>query len=234
MTRRTGSFWRQGRRCWLAVVLGLAALPAAATPVTVVVADAAGPLADAVVSLQPAAPVRQTSPAASVTATMDQVNSQFVPAVLAVQVGSLVRFPNRDQIRHQVYSFSPAKRFELPLYQGSTAKPVRFEQPGLVTVGCNIHDWMVGYVMVLDTPYFAVTGADAQVRLDVPPGAYELRVWHPRLSGASYSQPLQVARAPLRQAVLLSTHGPAPVVPEDPRIRALQDKFRRSQTAPTR
>ncbi|MCW0381025.1 hypothetical protein NB709_002641 [Xanthomonas sacchari] len=233
MTRRTGSFWRQGRCRWLAVVLAMAALPAAATPVTVLVADAAGPLADAVVSLQPAVPARPAA-TASATATMDQVNSQFVPAVLAVQAGSWVRFPNSDQIRHQVYSFSPAKRFELPLYQGSTAKPVRFEQAGLVTVGCNIHDWMVGYVVVLDTPYFAVTGADAQVRLEVPPGAYELRVWHPRLSGAGYAQPLQVARAPLRQAVQLATRGPAPVVPEDPRIRALQDKFRRSQTAPTR
>ncbi|WP_369975916.1 methylamine utilization protein [Xanthomonas bundabergensis] len=239
MTRQTGLARRRAGGRWRALALALAALlPAvvAAAPVTVVVADAAGPLSDAVVSLHPAAAAAPRQVAATVAnaATMDQVDSQFVPAVLAVQAGTWVRFPNSDQIRHQVYSFSPAKRFELPLYQGSAAKPVRFEQPGLVTVGCNIHDWMLGYVMVLDTPYFAVTGADAQVRLEVPPGAYELRVWHPRLLGAGYAQPLTVAREPLRQRVLLATHGPAPAAPVDPRIRALQDKFRRASPAPAR
>ncbi len=222
---------QRAARCCLAIAIA-AALPAAATPVTVLVSDAAGPLADAVVSLQPATAV--SARPAAVAATMDQIDSQFVPTVLAVQAGTLVRFPNKDQIRHQVYSFSPAKRFELPLYQGSTAKPVRFEQPGLVTLGCNIHDWMLGYIVVLDTPYFAVTGADAQVRLDVPDGAYELRVWHPRLVGADYAQALTVARDPLRQRVALSTRGAGPAAPVAPRIRDLQDKFRRTQTAPGR
>lgn len=139
---------------WLGVVSVLAACAGAgsvsATAVNVTVADAGGVLVDAVVSLEPARPA---PPAAAKTAEMDQVNSQFVPAVLAVRTGTLVRFPNNDQIRHQVYSFSPAKRFELPLFQGTTATSVRFDQAGLVTIGCNIHDWMLGYIVVLDAVF---------------------------------------------------------------------------------
>ena len=99
-----------------------------------------------------------------------------------VVVGTAVTFPNRDNIRHHVYSFSPAKRFELPLYSGTPAAPVVFDKPGAVVLGCNIHDWMLGYVYVLPTPYFARTGEDGKGRIgDVPAGAYEARVWHPRL-----------------------------------------------------
>ena len=93
---------------------------------------------------------------------MDQRGSQFVPHVLPVQAGTSVTFPNSDQIRHQVYSFSASKRFELPLYAGTSASPIRFDQPGIVVLGCNIHDWMIGYVVVLDTPYFGKTGERRQ------------------------------------------------------------------------
>ncbi len=142
--------------------------------------DGGRAVADAVVSLvaagAPAAPPRPGS------AVMDQQNKTFVPHVLTVPVGTPVTFPNRDNIRHHVYSFSAAKRFELPLYIGTPAAPVVFDTPGVVVLGCNIHDWMVGYVYVSATPYFAKTGADGRVLLgDVPPGAYEARVWHPRL-----------------------------------------------------
>jgi hypothetical protein len=113
---------------------------------------------------------------------MDQVNKEFVPAVLPVVVGTPVSFPNRDNIRHHVYSFSSAKRFELPLYIGTPAAPVIFDKPGSVVLGCNIHDWMVGHVYVLTTPYFAKTDAEGRARVaDVAPGAWEARVWHPRL-----------------------------------------------------
>jgi len=113
---------------------------------------------------------------------MDQQNKAFVPHVLVVPVGTPVMFPNRDNIRHHVYSFSPAKRFELPLYIGTPAAPVVFDKPGVVVLGCNIHDWMVGYIYVSATPYFAKTGEDGRARLgDVPAGAYEARVWHPRM-----------------------------------------------------
>jgi plastocyanin len=137
------------------------------------------PVADAVVSLT--SPATATRPRAS-PALMDQQNKEFVPLVLPVAVGTSVTFPNRDNIRHHVYSFSPAKRFELPLYIGTPAAPVVFDKPGAVVLGCNIHDWMVGYVYVLPTPYFAKTAEDGKARIaDVPAGAWESRVWHPRL-----------------------------------------------------
>jgi hypothetical protein len=123
---------------------------------------------------------------AAAPAVMDQQNKQFVPPVLVIQVGAAVTFPNRDNIRHHVYSFSPVKRFELPLYIGTPAAPVVFDKPGVVVLGCNIHDWMVGYIDVVATPYFARTADDGRARLaDVPPGAYEARVWHPRMKGES-------------------------------------------------
>ncbi|WP_349778417.1 methylamine utilization protein [Xanthomonas sp. WHRI 6108] len=204
-----------------------AASYALATPLSVTVVDANGMLVDAVVSLEPARPVAASG--APRTVEMDQVNSQFVPAVLAVRTGTLVRFPNNDQIRHQVYSFSAAKRFELPLFQGSTAAPVRFDQAGLVTVGCNIHDWMLGYIVVLDTPYFGKTGSDGRVQLDAPAGNYTLRVWHPRIKGAALAEPVALAREAVQRRVTLQTTGAAPAVaPPDARVRALQDKFRRA------
>lgn len=202
-----------------------AASCASATPISVTVVDGNGMLVDAVVSLEPARAVAAGAPR---TVEMDQVNSQFVPAVLAVRTGTLVRFPNSDQIRHQVYSFSAAKRFELPLFQGSTAAPVRFDQAGLVTVGCNIHDWMLGYIVVMDTPYFGKTGSDGRVQLDAPAGSYTLRVWHPRIKGAMLAEPVALAREAVQRRVTLQTTGAAPAVPPDARVRALQDKFRRA------
>jgi hypothetical protein len=93
-----------------------------------------------------------------------------------------VTFPNHDDVRHQVYSFSPAKRFELPLYAGVPAQPVVFDKPGVVVLGCNIHDWMVGYVYVSESPFFAKTGKDGKAVLaELPARAYVLRVWHPQL-----------------------------------------------------
>jgi plastocyanin len=140
------------------------------------------PLGDAVVSLTRVGAAAPILPPAS--AVMDQQNMTFVPLVLAVSAGTSVTFPNRDNIRHHVYSFSPAKRFELPLYMGTPAAPVVFDKPGIVVLGCNIHDWMVGYIYVSATPHFAKTAEDGKVRLgDVAPGAYEARVWHPRMRG---------------------------------------------------
>jgi plastocyanin len=97
---------------------------------------------------------------------ISQENKQFVPAVRVVTVGTLVRFPNRDSVRHHVYSFSPTKKFEIKLYAGTPAAPVLFDQPGVAVLGCNIHDQMVGWVVVLDTPYFAQTNAQGQALLE--------------------------------------------------------------------
>jgi hypothetical protein len=104
--------------------------------------------------------------------------------VTALQVGTPVLFPNSDNIRHHVYSFSPAKKFELPLYSGVPAEPVVFDKVGVVTLGCNIHDWMIAYVAVLPTPFFQVTGNDGRAVLkDLPPGHYTVETWHPALKG---------------------------------------------------
>jgi hypothetical protein len=93
-------------------------------------------------------------------------------------------FPNNDNIRHHVYSLSPAKKFELPLYAGVPAEPVTFDKEGFVTLGCNIHDWMIAYVAVLATPYFQVTDKEGRALLkDLPPGQYTVEVWQPSLKG---------------------------------------------------
>ena len=103
-----------------------------------------------------------------------------------MKLGTAVSFPNRDNIRHHVYSFSSARKFELPLYIGTPAAPIVFDKPGPVALGCNIHDRMVAYIYVVATPHFAKTVADGKARLDgLPAGAYEARVWHARLRGAT-------------------------------------------------
>jgi plastocyanin len=161
-------------------LLGPSAVPCRAGTLEARVVDASGaPVAEAVVSLPDAPAGARRSPG---TAVMDQRDKRFVPQVLAVRRGTEVRFPNNDDIRHQVYSFSPAKVFDLPLYHGTTAEPVTFDQAGVAVLGCNIHDWMVGYVVVLDTPWFASTGDDGRADLDgLPAGSYTVEVWHPRL-----------------------------------------------------
>lgn len=118
-------------------------------------------------------------------AVIDQQDKQFVPYVTAVQVGTSILFPNKDNIRHHVYSFSPAKKFELPLYAGIPAEPVVFDKEGFVTLGCNIHDWMIAYVAVVPTPYFQITGHDGRAALkDLPAGQYTVEVWQPSLKGS--------------------------------------------------
>jgi hypothetical protein len=110
---------------------------------------------------------------------MDQRNKEFVPHVLAVHSNTNVTFPNSDNIRHQVYSFSPTKRFELKLYEGIPAAQV-FDKPGVVVLGCNIHDWMLGYIYVTDDPWFAVSDAKGQIAFELPAGHYKVTLWHPQ------------------------------------------------------
>jgi plastocyanin len=135
------------------------------------------PVADAVLTLQ--GPPGKTSITAK--ADMDQRNKEFAPHVLAVHTGTNLTFPNSDNIRHQVYSFSPAKRFELRLYEGTPAAPLLFDKPGIVVLGCNIHDWMLGYVYVTEDPWFAVSDATGRISFDnLPAGTYTLTLWHPQ------------------------------------------------------
>ncbi|HSC05500.1 MAG TPA: carboxypeptidase regulatory-like domain-containing protein [Steroidobacteraceae bacterium] len=122
--------------------------------------------------------------ASGASAEMDQINKTFVPGVLPVVVGTRVHFPNRDQIHHHVYSFSRTKTFELPLYKGEDAPPVLFDKVGVVKVGCNIHDWMSGIILVLPNAHYAVTDAEGRFTLSgVPGGSHALAAWHAQHRG---------------------------------------------------
>jgi plastocyanin len=158
-----------------------AVLPSAAAEISVTVVDRDGRgIEDAVVTASPAA---GKAVSAAKPAVMDQRDRAFVPRVLVVSVGSRVEFPNNDSVSHQVYSFSPAKRFQLALYKGETHPPVTFDQPGLVVLGCNIHDSMVGYIYVTPAPYFGTTDASGTVKLkDLPKDDYQIVVWSPYIA----------------------------------------------------
>jgi plastocyanin len=182
----------------LAATLLATSAAAFAAPVEVRVTDGAGKaLAGAVVFLESREAREQVKPLAGVE--IAQADKQFQPAVSVVTVGTAVHFPNRDTVRHHVYSFSPAKRFEIKLYVGTPAQPVVFDQPGIAVLGCNIHDQMAAWVLIVDTPWYGRTGADGRfVRADVPPGSYRLRIWHANLP---------VGATPTDQALRVETAG---------------------------
>jgi len=161
------------------IALAVPCVVAAAQSVSGRVVDQHGKgVAQAVVFIQDA-DAAALKPEPTARASMDQVNRAFVPGVLPVAVGTEVRFPNHDQIHHHVYSFSRTKSFELPLYKGQDAPPVLFDKPGVVKVGCNIHDWMSAVILVLPTSRFAVTNEQGDFVLDgVPAGAHTLMAWH--------------------------------------------------------
>ena len=169
------NFWRLAAlACALLPLSAAWAADAPSISGRVVGADGKG-IAEAVVFVENPVP-----PAvANAQATMDQIDKTFVPGLLPIVVGTRVIFPNHDQIRHHVYSFSRTKSFELPLYKGLDAPPVLFDKVGVVKVGCNIHDWMSAIILVLPTPYFAVTDAEGRFALsDLPHGTYHLAAWH--------------------------------------------------------
>lgn len=186
----------------LAFALSCGAGAGAAAPVTVNVSDAAGrPLAEAVVLLEPAAGKAAAKPMLGVE--LAQAKRQFQPRVTLVTVGTRVNFPNFDTVRHHVYSFSKAKTFEIKLYAGVPAEPVLFDKPGIAVLGCNIHDQMVGWIVVVDTPHFARTpAAPGRAQIDnVPPGAYTLRTWHARLPVGAPAQEQTLTVPPAGGAV---------------------------------
>lgn len=135
-------------------------------------------------------PVSGVMPKRQRTVTIEQRDREFLPYVTIVQTGTLVEFPNRDQVKHHVYSFSPSKVFEIKLYAGKPVQPVLFDRPGEVALGCNIHDWMEAYVLVVNSPYFARSDARGHAVLrNLPAGRYHLQLWHPQ----------QTAAVPLRE-----------------------------------
>jgi len=192
-----------------------APLWAAGGTLTVTAKDSKGaPVADAVVALVPL-----DAPAPPVSAEPREIVQQqqeFSRYVTVVQTGSLVQFPNRDTVQHHVYSLSKPKKFEFPLYNPGQAESVAFDVSGMVTLGCNIHDWMVAYLYVVPTPYFAQTGAPGEAAVTAPAGRYRLEVLHPRL-GAAVTAELTLAEGVAVERAFTLTLKP------DRRIRRVPD-----------
>jgi plastocyanin len=162
------------------MVCSLSAVPAAAAGLVLSIQQSNGKsLPGAVITLEPID--GQEHRIAPVHAVMDQIDRAFAPDMLIVPVGSTVAFPNTDSVSHQIYSFSAAKKFQLPLYRGKPYPPVQFNEVGLVTLGCNIHDFMLAYILVTDAPYFGLADASGSWTAELPSGSYRLTVWHPRL-----------------------------------------------------
>lgn len=190
-------------RLLLASALLCAAVPTRAASLQILVQDGSGqPLPGAVVYLESREAAALAKPLQG--AEISQANRQFDPRVRVVTLGTSVQFPNRDTVRHHVYSFSEARRFERKLYTGTAAEPVVFDKVGIAVLGCNIHDTMVAWVVVVETPYFGRSGADGKARLDnVPPGNYRLRIWH---------EAMPVGAAPIDQAQGIASAGAAVTV----------------------
>jgi plastocyanin len=156
----------------------IAPLSAQSAPQVIVITSESGvPAANMAVAVQVKGAKATAAP--GTIADMGQKNKAFTPHMLLIQTGTLVNFPNFDTVRHHVYSFSPTRTFEIKLYAGTPAAPVMFDKPGTATLGCNIHDRMLGYIHVVDTPHFGITDAKGSVTIDLPPGEHKLRVWSP-------------------------------------------------------
>lgn len=166
------------RLLYVALLLGGGTSCAADVVISGRVAHADGKgIEQAIVFVQ--SPVEPSPGVAPSPAVMDQVNKTFVPGLLPIVAGTQVKFPNRDNIRHHVYSFSRPKNFELPLYKGEEAPPVLFDKPGVVKIGCNIHDWMSAIILVVPNRHYAMTDADGKFTLaGLPPGTYTIVAWH--------------------------------------------------------
>jgi plastocyanin len=182
-------------RYGVALFAALAWTTTLAANLKVAVVDLHGrPLAEAVVYAIPADDSAAAAPVGLPRVVIDQIHRTFVPLVTVIRTGTEVRFPNSDNILHSIYSFSPAKVFTAKLYSGKATSPVIFDKPGMVVLGCNIHDQMVAWVVVVDTPYFGKTGADGAVELkELPVGNYQLRTWYPAPAFEPRVDPIHVA-----------------------------------------
>ncbi|MDZ7851687.1 MAG: Cupredoxin [Halomonas sp.] len=210
-----------GCLAWLCLGLFLAK-PAGGAQLQVIDASSGEPLENAVIEVQ----LPNASPAANHTAQVTQRDANFIPHVSVVAVGSRVTFPNRDTTRHHVFSFSPAKVFDLELYLQETPPPVIFDQAGVVVLGCNIHDHMQAFIVVSDAPRIVKTDADGRVALpDLPAGRHALRIWHPRLDDTHQQWwEGQIIQGETRTVALdLEARLPVPAEPS-----ALQERFKQA------
>ncbi|MGZ3173656.1 MAG: methylamine utilization protein [Croceibacterium sp.] len=195
---------KQTGRLLLAFAAFALSATAQARDIAVTVKDDGGrPVEDAVVILDVPGPAARPG-----HFTINQKNTMFAPFVLVIPVGSTVDFTNLDPFRHHVYSFSPAKKFELKLFGQGERRAVTFDKPGIVALGCNIHDTMQAFIQVVDTAFAAKTGKDGRVVLHgAPAGAAKLRVWHPYL------------RAPANQVALAAPAGGDVSLPVSVKLR---------------
>jgi plastocyanin len=156
-------------------------------------------------------------------AIMDQAHNAFVPHILIVQTGTSVLFPNNDVVSHHVYSFSEPKQFELALYKGNAHPPIVFDRAGVVVLGCNIHDSMLGYVLVVDTPHFASTDAQGSISLDsLAADDYSIHVWTPRLRSNNLPAPRTIkVEADGTQTVSFKLEGMMPDFYDRERVSSL-------------
>jgi plastocyanin len=163
-----------------AAAVSLAA-PIAAAPLAVRVVDSSGrPVKDAVVTLYPAGSAAR-APRAGGRFTVSQKDMQFHPFLSIIPVGADVSFPNFDSTKHHVYSFSPAKRFELKLFARDQSRTVHFDKAGVVALGCNIHDGMTAFIVVTDSAWTQRTNAQGIAAFDAPNAPGRMTVWHPYL-----------------------------------------------------
>ena len=165
--------------------LSLIASPAMAGDIDLRIVDVAGrPVSDAVVTVRPAGGIPSGPIRFPWGTTMVQQNIAFSPHVLIVPVGATVKFPNKDKVRHHVYSFSKAAKFEIKLFGQDESRSYTFTSPGAVALGCNIHDAMSGFIKVVDTPFAAKSNAAGQARINgLATGTARVTVWHPLLKG---------------------------------------------------
>lgn len=139
------------------------------------------PITDLVIWLTPLDQPPPPAPA-DLHATVEQKDEEFNPYIIVVRAGTEVAFPNHDNVQHHVYSLSRPAKFEIPLYGGDETESVVLDKPGLIPVGCNIHDWMISHIVVVDTPWFGQTDPAGHFALNaLPAGRYQLSAWHPRL-----------------------------------------------------
>jgi plastocyanin len=229
-----GYEWEAGMLSVLPAVLAFAftvlfSVSLSAATLDAEVVDQQGkPLEDAVLTLQ--GPMGK--PVAAPKADMDQRAHQFAPHVLAVHTGTQIAFPNSDNIRHQVYSFSPAKRFELRLYEGTPSLPVLFDKPGVVVLGCNIHDWMLGYVYVTDDSWFSVSDSKGVLKLDaLPPGHYRVTLWHPQTADMKPLRggEIEVPAKGLHQRFTVAVQAKEQDMPMAPAPSAFGDAFEKAE-----
>ena len=205
-----------------AVIAASMSLQCAAAAIDIEVRDSAGnPAPDVAVYAMPASGPLEARPGKAV-ADIEQVDREFVPYLTVLQTGTTASFPNRDPILHHVYSFSPAKAFEIKLYTGKSPSTVTFDKPGIVTLGGNIHDWMIAYVLVVSTPWFGKTDSSGVVKLrDLPPGSYSVHAWHPQERAAT----TPVTVAPDAQATV-PVRFTMPIAPRKPKYKPPLDRLK--------